>query len=990
MESYAADSLVISGSDNSDNDADIIDATRESDVLQHVLETSEDDRNSLSSASVMSAVKTSRLNAFDADLLQSEDESFVATTKTWRSKKTHRLIDSDSDAESNHSDPIAVISSDSDIEEEKISKQVKPVEKKEEEIFNLTETSSENKNKHDTFNSESDLDSEDDGSFSKVEEQSTAFADKAENGLTVEEKSESSSEYEDSRDSSASSAKESLEIVEEKPSASKAYPLTKGMDKIKADKENITDNILPEILVTQAEYMQQSEKVNLFRTKWRNLKSSLATVDYNKLQDNGKSLLDREKQMRKLLEDETNKLERMKISDVPKPKQLASAVPTWEQLQRDAILVQPDTFGTRALNTVDTQREMTMDVLRNLHKSLEERPAPEVLADTPLQCKVELMPHQRHALAFMTWRESNKPSGGLLADDMGLGKTLTVICLCLNTLAETRKAQASKEWKAKGRSIRPAGVLIVCPASVMSQWVKEVKQRLRKNTLDVLEYHGNNRHQDTRLLHRVDMVLTTFATLSREHINNTQLFNLKWRRVVLDEAHQVRNYKTQSSAAVCALRAESRWALTGTPIHNEQLDMYGIMKYLHCEPFDDLVVWKRWVSNKRTGGDQRLNSALQALMLRRTKAEMIESGALCTFPERTHKTIQVTLERDERLVYSKIMVFSKTLFTRFLQQRAEKQGLYDPETGYKNKAFDKFRTAVIKISKGDVKQSDILTLLLRLRQICIHPTLITKMLETTDLEAVDAEEGELDDKDDMLNLLDKLDQLKLDENNTDAQALEDYGLQDEDVAGAGAGVAAPEKMSLNDAVKSVYKKEHPVFDPNRMSSKIRVCFDLLKKNIFPTGDKAIIVSQWTSLLKLIANHLKEEGITFCSLDGSVKIPDRQGLIDQLNNANNSCKIMLLSLTAGGVGLNLIGANHLIILDPHWNPQLESQAQDRIYRMGQKKLVHIYRLIVTDSIEQGIVELQTKKLEIAHSMLTGTTIAGGNKLTLNDLKMLFNM
>lgn len=102
------------------------------------------------------------------------------------------------------------------------------------------------------------------------------------------------------------------------------------------------------------------------------------------------------------------------------------------------------------------------------------------------------------------------------------------------------------------------------------------------------------------------------------------------------------------------------------------------------------------------------------------------------------------------------------------------------------------------------------------------------------------------------------------------------------------------------------------------------------------------------------------------------------------------QVMLLSLTAGGVGLNLIGGNHLIVMDPHWNPQLELQAHDRIYRMGQKKSVHIYKVLCEDTIEERIKLLQEKKLSIAQDVLSGVKRTTNSKLTIDDMKSLFGM
>ena len=113
-------------------------------------------------------------------------------------------------------------------------------------------------------------------------------------------------------------------------------------------------------------------------------------------------------------------------------------------------------------------------------------------------------------------------------------------------------------------------------------------------------------------------------------------------------------------------------------------------------------------------------------------------------------------------------------------------------------------------------------------------------------------------------------------------------------------------------------------------------------------------------------------------------------VEDFNRKNGGAEVMLLSLGAGGVGLNLVGANHLFLLDMHWNPQLEAQACDRIYRVGQVRDVTIHKFLTEDTVESRILELQTKKLDLANSVLTGAKRTGGNKLTMDDLKMLFDL
>lgn len=157
---------------------------------------------------------------------------------------------------------------------------------------------------------------------------------------------------------------------------------------------------------------------------------------------------------------------------------------------------------------------------------------------------------------------------------------------------------------------------------------------------------------------------------------------------------------------------------------------------------------------------------------------------------------------------------------------------------------------------------------------------------------------------------------------------------------------------------------NPVFDLGRKSAKIQSVLECLKENVLNGSDRAIVVSQWTSVLEIIKNNLKNMGVKLTTLSGKVPVPARQEIVSSFNDPKSGVKVivdfahcrtteidffnriklqvLLLSLCAGGVGLNLVGGNHLLLVDLHWNPQLESQAQDRIYRFGQTKPVHIYK------------------------------------------------
>lgn len=136
----------------------------------------------------------------------------------------------------------------------------------------------------------------------------------------------------------------------------------------------------------------------------------------------------------------------------------------------------------------------------------------------------------------------------------------------------------------------PGGTLVVCPASLLNQWSGEVEKWTKRGLLSVDQYHGPKREPKAKYLARYDIVITTYSIVMNERDRNGTIFKVRWDRIILDEAHQIRNYKSITSEAVCSLSGKRRWALTGTPVHNKELDMYALLKFLRCSPFDDLQV----------------------------------------------------------------------------------------------------------------------------------------------------------------------------------------------------------------------------------------------------------------------------------------------------------------------------------------------------------------------------------------------------------------
>ncbi|XP_044739625.1 transcription termination factor 2 [Chrysoperla carnea] len=753
-------------------------------------------------------------------------------------------------------------------------------------------------------------------------------------------------------------------------------------------------------LVPQNEYIGQQNKVVMLQQNLYSTQNALSTLDLETLPDRGAALRNREAYMAIQLAKEEKKLSTMLIEPKTQPETTQDKDKvyglSWQQLRALSNQVQPAGMGGKqAMETYQTQKTLTMDRLKTLHQSLQAKPKSDVMEENPKMLKIELMPHQKHALAFLLWRESQRPAGGILADDMGLGKTLTMISLILKAkeMAENDKKESESEEssndendedyeKKRRRDYYPGGTLVVCPASLINQWENEIKRHCKRDCLSVHIYHGTNREVKPRRLAKHDIVITTYNLAGLDKDKSDGIFAVRWKRIILDEAHVIRNTKANCSIGVCALKGKRRWCLTGTPVQNKELDLYALLKFLKCSPFDDLQIWKKWIDNKSAGGQERLNTVIQSIMLRRTKQQLQDNGTISTLPEKTTELINVKLSKDEMNIYQKILIFSKTLFAQFLHQRAEKNSdlAYSAGTqakfinGNPNPEYEKVHKRLLRMhGTGEVKAHQILLLLLRLRQTCCHVSLIKSMIENEEACSADG----IDDSDG--NDIDLLAQLEKMDINDD----------EEDIQNESVDPAAGEGNNLNAAASKLMNPNNPIFNTNQPSSKVNIVIDKLKKTALAKGEKAIVVSQWTSMLKIIEEHLVKEGIKCATLDGKVPVNKRMILVDDFNRPSSDIQILLLSLTAGGVGLNLVGANHLLLIDLHWNPQLESQAQDRIYRFGQKKDVFIYKFVTSDTIEERIKALQERKLQMATDLLTGSKQAG-NKLSIEDLKMLFSM
>ena len=430
--------------------------------------------------------------------------------------------------------------------------------------------------------------------------------------------------------------------------------------------------------------------------------------------------------------------------------------------------------------------------------------------------------------------------GACLADDMGLGKTIQSIALLLHRAAHG-----------------PA--LILAPTSVCGNWQDEL-QRFAPH-LTVVNF------QNERMLGEVGANSVTLCTYGLLHKHQSQLAEIQWSTLVLDEAQAIKNAASKRTRAVFSLYGQFRLALTGTPIENHLGELWSLFNFLNPGLLGSLQEFQtRYMTPIEKHQDEVKRAALrqmiQPFVLRRMKEQV-----LTELPERTEIQLSVPLSDDERAFYS-------ALCQQAMNKFQDEEGL-------------------------ETKKIEILAELTRLRRACCHPNLVDDELDIA------------------CSKLDVLENLLVE----------------------------------------------------------------LKEN----GHRVLIFSQFVDYLKLIKERVEGQSLTYCYLDGRTPPKKRKQQIDAFQS--EQFDVFLISLKAGGTGLNLTAADYVIHMDPWWNPAVEDQASDRAHRMGQTKPVTVYRLVSQETVEQKIVELHERKRDLADSLLQGTEVSG--KLSADELIQLMS-
>lgn len=636
--------------------------------------------------------------------------------------------------------------------------------------------------------------------------------------------------------------------------------------------------------------------------------------------------------------------------------------------------------------------------LVNVFKKLqEEPPRPVQRAPQPDGMAVRLLPFQLEGLHWLQQQEDSEYNGGVLADEMGMGKTIQTIGLLMSDVTK-----------------RPS--LVVAPTVALMQWKNEIQQHTN-GQLSVYMYHGANRTTNIGDFKGVDVVLTTYAVL--ESVYRKQVYGFKRKagtvkemsvlhsidfyRVILDEAHNIKDRQSNTAKAVNTLKTQKRWCLSGTPLQNRIGEMYSLIRFLNIEPFTRYFCKacpcnsENWQFSDYLHCDKCGHVGMQHtnffnhFMLKNVQKHVIEGPGLESF-----QNIQTLL--------------GKIMLRRTKVERADDLGLPPRIVTVRKDFFNDEEKDLYKSLYSDVKRkynsyveegvvlnnyANIFTLITRMRQMADHPDLVLKRLHDSngnsnstgviicqlcDDEAEEPIESKCHHKFCRLCINEYIDSFMADEKKLTCPVCH-------------IGLSIDLQQPALEVDEEMFKKQSIVSRLNmggkwRSSTKIEALVEELynlrsdKRTI-----KSIVFSQFTSMLDLVEWRLKRAGFQTVKLQGSMTPTQRDQTIKYFME-NIHCEVFLVSLKAGGVALNLCEASQVFILDPWWNPSVEWQSGDRVHRIGQFRPVKITRFCIEDSIESRIIELQEKKASMIHATINQDE-AAINRLTPADLQFLFN-
>ncbi|XVE74600.1 hypothetical protein DITRI_Ditri12bG0030300 [Diplodiscus trichospermus] len=522
-----------------------------------------------------------------------------------------------------------------------------------------------------------------------------------------------------------------------------------------------------------------------------------------------------------------------------------------------------------------------------------------------------LKPYQLVGVNFLLLLHRKGIGGAILADEMGLGKTIQAITYL--TLLKHLKND-------------PGPHLIVCPASLLENWERELRKWCP--SFSVLQYHGAGRAAYSKELSSLskagfpppfNVLLVCYSLFERHSMQQKDdrkiLKRWHWSCVLMDEAHALKDknsYRWKNLMSV-ARNANQRLMLTGTPLQNDLHELWSLLEFMMPDLFaTEDVDLKKLLNAEDRELIGRMKSILGPFILRRLKSDVMQQ-----LVPKIQRVEYVLMEKKQEHAYREAIEEYRTISRARLAKLSESD---------------------LSNTVGILPRRQISNYFVQFRKIANHPLLVRRIYNDEDvvrfakrLHSMGVYECTLDRV---------IEELKNYSDFSVHRLLLHYGIT------GGKGTLSDEHVML--------------------SAKCQALAELLP-SLKRSGHRVLIFSQWTSMLDILEWTLDVIGVTYRRLDGSTQVTDRQTIVDDFNN-DTSIFACLLSTRAGGQGLNLTGADTVVIHDMDFNPQIDRQAEDRCHRIGQTKPVTVYRLVTKGTVDENVYEIAKRKLTLDAAVL----------------------
>uniref|UniRef100_A0A5B6ZPB1 Helicase-like transcription factor CHR28 n=2 Tax=Davidia involucrata TaxID=16924 RepID=A0A5B6ZPB1_DAVIN len=524
------------------------------------------------------------------------------------------------------------------------------------------------------------------------------------------------------------------------------------------------------------------------------------------------------------------------------------------------------------------------------------------------------------------------------------------------------------------------------------------------------------------------------------------LARVGWFRVVLDEAQSIKNHRTQVARACCGLRAKRRWCLSGTPIQNAVDDLYSYFRFLRYDPYS---VYKSFCSTIKvpinrnpTNGYKKLQAVLKTVMLRRTKGTLLDGEPIIILPPKSVELKKVDFTKEERDFYCRLEADSRAQFAEYAAAGTVKQNYVNIllmllrlrqacdhpllVKGYDSSSV--WRSSVEMAEK--LPREKLLEASLAICGICNDPpedAVVTScghvFCNQCICEHLTGDDNQCPAKNckAQISVSSLFSRATLKSSPSDqpgpVSTSDGFGSELAETVEPCSGGCSFDSSKIKAALEVLQSLSKPQNYTSRTSSvrsidesascpenssdprsggSLRDMHDtgnldldkVLNDSIKVVGEKAIVFSQWTRMLDLLEACLKNSSIQYRRLDGTMSVVARDKAVKDFNTLPE-VSVMIMSLKAASLGLNMVAACHVLLLDLWWNPTTEDQAIDRAHRIGQTRPVTVLRLTVKDTVEDRILALQQKKREmVASAFGEDETGSRQTRLTVEDLKYLF--